>query len=185
MKSHTWRAKRASLSGSTLVQPSGRQQLWIVHGGLEQVAHHAPGPIHDLHDAGVAIDRMRQELLQDAVVLAHLGGEADQRLARQAQYASALAGAWLARRWRDSPSTSCTMREITRRTVSWISRGRARSGQLRSTSLNASPASGTSPRSITSNESGAQAVVDVMGVVGDVVGNGGDLGLEHRAKVAR
>ena len=76
--------------------------------------------------------------------------------------------------------TSSIIQEITRRTVSWMMRAPGEVGP----GLQHLAQRLAGKRQIGEvddlEQPGAQAIVDVVGVVGDVVGDGGDLGLGAR-----
>ena len=69
-------------------------------------------------------------------------------------------------------------RVMTRRVSSWMTRGRSRPGCRRSISSSSAATNGTARIVGELEQAGAQAVVDVVRVVGDVVGDRRRLRLE-------
>src|SRR5262245_38989919 len=70
--------KAALVVGKRVFTPIGRQEFRVVHIGFEQIANNPLGACHNGKDPLMAVHAMREKHLQDAVLLLHLGAEADE-----------------------------------------------------------------------------------------------------------
>ena len=129
----------------------------------------------------MAIHALEQELLERAIVVAHLVGKGHDRPAQRADIVDRSAFA-SARRRRVSAIRSLTMRSIRRRIDSWMSRGFLDPGVARRDLAKDRPDQRHVVEIGDGEQPGAQPVVDVVIVVGDVVGERRHLRLGARAR---
>ena len=150
------------------------------HVAREQVAHDLLGVGHDRHHARVPVDVGEQELLEALRSRRAIAGEKRDDRPAAARTPSRLGSASAASRARVSRTSVVDhggdhapdrpRRRARRLGIAGAARPPASSG----------PASGTSTEIVERDEPGAQAVVEVVGVVGDVVGERRHLRLRRR-----
>ena len=116
----------------------------------------------------MAVHARKQEILDFLLRRGELVGKGGDGAVRAADVVD-VAGPSAASRARVSPKASSTKRVMTRRTSSWITRTAPGPGCNRSISSSSRPGN-RPPQVVEREQAGAQAVVNVMGVIGDVVG---------------
>ena len=172
-------ARSASVSLSVACEPFGRQILRRPLIAREQVEHDLFGIAHDPHhprmavhsllqeglDLGFLPRRLRRKSNQRLVVLAHVIGRL--RL-RRSQPPAGL------RRSRPRSDMRSVRAQIRRRACC-----HREPDSAAAISAMISAASGITWRSSTRKQAGAQAIIDVVGVIGDVVGDRRDLGFQR------
>ena len=177
MKSAIRSARAGGIGGLEPAEPFGRQVVRRFDVVGEQAAHHLLGLAHDPHDAGVAVEPRIEEVLDRAVGLRHrrekptTGRPALAHIVRPSPARSSAM-------WRRLCAiTSSIMRVIRRRISSWALAAGLEARMLRG-DLAQDVAEQRQRREVLDLEQlGAQAVVDVVGVIGDVVGDGAALRL--------
>ena len=179
MKSATRRARAGASTPSRPSRPLRRHVVRLHEEAGEQRAHHLLGVGHHGDDARVAVHAGPEERLDGAVGRGHHGREAD-HAAPAARTSSAEVGAAAPSRRTLSAITSSIIRPIRRRTSSCVSRAGSMPGILLA-HLAQQAADHRHLREVGEREQlGAQPVVEVVRVIGDVVGDRRDLRLGAR-----
>jgi hypothetical protein len=159
------------------LSPFVRQILRMRQEMAEQVAHHAFGRAHHAHHPRVAIHARKQEVLDGAVSSRHLGREARQRLARLAHR--------IGRGRRVQGEAPGAFRDhildhaVDQASDHLVHQTRlVDAGEAAAALVDDLPHQRDGGEILEVEQLGAQPVVDIVGIVGDVVGDGRDLRLE-------